>query len=165
MKKLFAVLFVALFGAAGLLAQTSVPRIAFLPFTNQEGELELNTWCYSLQDSLQKQFAVLDPAEKYYKIIPYDEIEAILSDMNFDPTNPQFASDMWKVVEQLKADYVITGNFVIQANRFLINTYIYDVSLKLPITTNQARDIFVPLDNVLRSIVPISKKLSGYFIK
>ena len=165
MKKTFVLVILSLLCTAGLFAQSTAPRVAFLPFTNQEGELELNVWCYDLQDSLQKRFAELDPEEKYYRIIPYEEIETILSDMNFDPANPQFASDMWKVVEQLNADYVISGNFVIEANRFLINTYIYDVSIKLPVTTHQARDIFVPLDKVMRSIVPISKKLSGYFIK
>ncbi|MDD3125125.1 MAG: hypothetical protein PHV24_04760 [Candidatus Kapabacteria bacterium] len=163
MKKI--ILAIAVLVLVAMQGFAQVPKVAFIPYTNMDGNMELNKWCYSLQDSLQKYFAAADAEEKSMKIVPFDEIEIILADMNLDPTNPQFASDMWKVVEQLNVDYVISGNFVLKANRFLINTYIYDVNMKLPVTTNQARDIFVPLDNVLKAIRPIGKKLQGFFIK
>ena len=163
MKRLFTILCILIISSIGLMSQT--PRVAFLPYKNNDGKAELNKWCYSLQDSLQKQFSEIDPEGKSMKIVPYDTIEVILAELNLDPSNPQFDSDMWKVVERLNVDFVISGNFVIQAQRFLINTYIYDVSMKLPINTHQARDIFVPLDKVMAAIKPISKKLQGYFIK
>lgn len=141
----------------------SQTRIAFLPFQNSTGKMELNKWCYELQDSLQKYFGTLDPENQKIQIVPFDSIEIILADMNINPSNPQFASDMWKVVELLNADYVIMGNFIIQAERFLVNTYIYDISIKLPINSHQARDVFLPLDKILSGIRPIGKKLQGFF--
>ncbi len=163
MKRLFTLLCILIISSVGLIAKT--PRLAFLPYKNMDGKAELNKWCYSLQDSLQKHFVGLDPESKTVQIVPYDTIEVVLSELNLDPSNPQFDSDMWKVVERLNVDYVISGNFVIQAERFLINTYIYDVEMKLPINTYQARDIFVPLDKVMAAIRPIAKKMQGYFFK
>ncbi len=163
MKKLFLLSVIYLMSIIGLSAQT--PRVAFLPFKNMDGKMELNKWCYSLQDSLQKHFAELDPNNAKMYVVPYDSVEMILAELNLDPSNPQFDSDMWKVVENLHADYVISGNFVFKAERFIINAYIIDVSMKLQITSHQARDIFVPMDKILSAIKPIAKKLQGYFVK
>ncbi len=155
-------LIIALFLTASV-SGLSQMRVAFLPFQNSTGKIELNKWCYQLQDSLQKHFEALDPTGEKLQIVPFDSIEIILADMNIDPSNPQFASDMWKVVEALNAEYVVSGNFIIQAERFLVNTYIYDVSIKLPMASHQARDIFLPLDKILSGIRPIAKKLQGFF--
>lgn len=163
MKKMF--ITIALILTCVTVNTYSQVRVAFLPFLNSTGKIELNKWCYQLQDSLQKYFSGLEIDSKEVQIVPYDSIEIILADMNLNPSNPQFASDMWKVVENLHVNYVINGNFIIQAERFLINTYIYDVSMKLPVTSHQARDIFIPLDKVLAAIRPIGKKLQGFFIK
>lgn len=162
-RLLFLLMVIMAVSSVCMVAQT--PRVAFLPFKNMDGKIELNKWCYALQDSLQKHFAELDPNNEKMYVVPYDSVELILSELNLDPSNPQFDSDMWKVVENLNVNYVISGNFVFQAQRFLINTYIYDVSMKLQVNSHQARDIFVPMDKVLNAIKPIAKKLQGFFIK
>ncbi len=163
MKKLIILcMFILTFCAVNSYSQV---RVAFLPFQNSTGKIELNKWCYELQDSLQKYFVALGVVSNDFYIVPYDSIEIALAEMNLNPSNPQFASDMWKVVENLHVQYVISGNFIIQAERFLVNTYIYDVDMKLALTTHQARDIFLPLDKILSGIRPIGKKLQGFFIK
>lgn len=163
MKKHFLLLILFWMSIIGLSAQT--PRVAFLPFKNMDGKMELNKWCYSLQDSLQKHFAELDQNNAKMYVVPYDSVEMILAELNLDPSNPQYDSDMWKVVENLHAEYVITGNFVFKAERFIINAYIIDVSMKLQVTSHQARDVFVPMDRILSAVKPIAKKLQGFFIK
>jgi TolB-like protein len=161
-KYLLVLALILTFSAVSALSQT---RIAILPFQNSTGKIELNKWCYELQDSLQKYFIALGMESNDLHIVPFDTIEIVLAEMNLNPSNPQFASDMWKVVENLHVQYVISGNFIIQAERFLVNTYIYDVSMKLAITSHQARDIFLPLDKILSGIRPIGKKLQGFFLK
>ena len=85
--------------------------------------------------------------------------------MKVDPNSTEYDTFLWKAAEKLNVKFVITGNFVFQAQRLIINANIYDVALKLPIDTYQARDIFVTMDNAMAAIRPIGKKLKGYFIK
>jgi len=89
-------------------------RVAILPFENADGRMEYNIWSYQLQDSLAKYLISKDPNEFNYRIVPIDSIEILLAELNINPYNPQYASDMWKVVEKLNCQKVISGNFNIQ---------------------------------------------------
>jgi TolB-like protein len=149
------------FSAAGLLAQT---RIAVLPFQNMDGKMELNIWSYNLQDSLKSALHQLDPEAQHFYIVPSDSVELILADMNLDPTNPQYPSDMWKAVKMLGAEQVVTGNFNIRANKFLINAYVYNVKIKLPHPHHQARDIFKSEEEIYESIPMIVESLKPVLV-
>jgi TolB-like protein len=139
-------------------------RIAVLPFQNMDGLLDYNIYSYKLQDSLFKALKALDPDEKYYTLVPLEDIEIVLSEMNLDPTNPQYPTDMWKAVESLGVQKVVTGNFNVQAQRFLINAYVYDVETKLPYLSHQARDIFKKEKDILKSVRIIVKRLKPLLI-
>ncbi len=117
-------------------------RVAVLPFENADGRMEYNIWSYQLQDSIAKYLISKDPNEFNYRIVPIDSIEVLLAELNINPYNPQYASDMWKVVEKLNCQKVISGNFNIQHKKFLINAYIYIPELKLPDPRYQVKDIF-----------------------
>lgn len=134
-------------------------RIAVLPFKNMDGKLNYNIWCYKLQDSLEKKLIAEDPDNYNYIVVPADSIEIILADLNLDPTNPQYESDMWKAVKQLNIDRVVSGNFYIQRNRLIINAFVYDVDLKIPHPDYQAKNIFKSEDKVLSAVPIISQKL------
>ena len=162
MKKLV-MIFTLLFSFS-ILTNAQV-KIVVLPFQNMDGNLKFNIYSYKLQDSVFKALEVLDPEHKYYQLIPLQEVEAILSEMNLDPTNPQYPSDMWKAVTMLNVQQVVTGNFNYQAERFLINAYIYDADTKLPNLANQARDIFKSEEEILSSVRLIIKRLKSAFIK
>ena len=84
-------------------------RIAVFPFMNKDGNLKLNIWCYKFQDSLTKALYNRDPEEKYYRIVPYDSVEGILAQLNLDPNNPQYKSDMWKAADSISVMWVVTG--------------------------------------------------------
>jgi len=134
-------------------------RVAILPFENADGRMEYNIWSYQLQDSLVKFLREKDPEEFNYRIVPIDSIEVLLAEMNIDPSNPQYPSDMWKVVDKLHCNKVITGNFNIQGGKFLLNAYIYIPELKLPDPRYQVKDIFKDLDKVYDAVPIIGKKL------
>ena len=152
MKKGFSFIFIAALIALSFANSYSQTRIAVIPFQNLYGLMTLNTWCYDLQDSLLKSLKLQDPDEKYYHIIPSDSIEALLAELNLDPTNPQYPTDMWKVVKKLNARYVVSGTFNIQAKRYLINCYIFDINTKLANPKYQAKDIFKKEADVMESI-------------
>jgi TolB-like protein len=138
-------------------------RIAFLPFQNMDGNLEQNKWCYALQDSVEKEFLKSQNNGNLYYVVPADSIEMALAELNIDPNNPQYPSDMWKAVEKLNISKVITGNFNIQSQKFLINAYIYDVEMKLPDSRFQARDLFKSEDKIYTTVPVILKRLMPAF--
>lgn len=144
------------------IAQT---RIAVLPFQNQEGKIDLNIWSYNLQDSLQKALLALDTQQEHYQLVPADSIEDLLAELNLDPTNPQYPSDMWKAVASLNVEKVVSGNFYIRAGKLLINAYVYDVRTKLPDTKHQAKNIFKDIEDGLSAIEIIVAKLKPLLIK
>lgn len=156
MKKIMFAFVIQLLCFSSVYSQT---RIAVLPFTNMDGHAKYNIWCYNLQDSLAVSMAAEDPTESMFRIVPRDSVENILSEMNLDPSNPQYLSDMWLAVERLNVDQVISGNFKIQAKRFLINAYIYNVATKLPNHEHQSRDNFKKEDKVYDAIPVIVKDL------
>lgn len=137
----------------------SPERIAVLPFQNMDGLIERNVWSYQLQDSVYDLLLAEDPEAKYYYLVPIDSIEILLADMNIDPTNPQYPSDMWKAVDMLNVKNVITGNFDFHADKFLINAYIYNVKMRLPHPKHQARDIFKDPDNIMEAAPMIVRRL------
>ncbi|MFH1050149.1 MAG: hypothetical protein V1779_04355 [bacterium] len=143
----------------------SQTRIAVLPFQNQEGKIDLNIWCYQLQDSLQKALLALDAEQQQFQLVPGDSIEDLLAELNLDPTNPQYPTDMWKAVTSLNVEKVVSGNFYIRAGKLLINAYVYDVRTKLPDQKHQAKNIFKDIDDGLSSIEIIVHKLKPLLIK
>jgi TolB-like protein len=162
MKKSLLTLVLALFISSFAISQT---RIVVLPFQNMDGNLKFNIYSYKLQDSLFKALQQLDAVGKNFQLVPLDSVETILADMNLDPMNPQYATDLWKAVKILNVEKVVSGNFNYQAERFLINGYIIDVNTKLYDTANQARDIFKKEERILESISTIIKRISPALIK
>jgi len=130
----------------------SQTRIAVLPFQNMDGDMNLNLWCYELQDSLAKALLSEDPEEQYYRIVPNDSVEALLTEFNIDPSNPQYQSDVWKTIKLLNVKKVVTGNFNVQYNNILINAYIYNVRTRVADPEFQAKDIFLEKPEFIKSI-------------
>ena len=134
-------------------------RLAVLPFQNRDGDLKLNIWSYKLQDSVFNALKEQDPEENYYHLVPMDSVEAILFQLNTDPTNPQFPSDMWKAVDSLNVKEVVSGNFNFEDEKFLINAYVFNVRLKLPNPRYQARDIFKREEVIMEAVPEIIESL------
>ncbi len=130
----------------------SQTRIAILPFQNMDGDMSLNLWCYELQDSLAKALLSEDPEEQFFRIVPSDSVEALLTEFNIDPSNPQYQSDVWKTIKLLNVKKVVTGNFNIQYNNILINAYIYNVRTRVADPEFQAKDIFLEKPEYIKSI-------------
>lgn len=164
MKSLYKIIIIFLFVTFGssLFAQS---RVAILPFRNMDGNMQFNKYNYSLQEELYKAFSEKDKDAKKMYIVPADTIEAALAGINLDPNNPQYQSDVWKVLESLNIKEAILATFNIQAERFLINCFIYDVKTKLPYLEFQAKDIFKSEKNVSDCIPVIVKRLYPYYSK
>lgn len=138
--------------------------IAVLPFSNLDGDFALNKWCYVLQDSLYKALQERDPEEKYYKVISADSVNNVLKSLNVTADSPSFDSEKWNALSALHVDKVISGTFRIAANRYLINSYIYNPETMLSDADFQAKDIFKKEDKVLEAVPIIVKQLSKAFI-
>jgi TolB-like protein len=162
MKKLLLTLALVVCISSLAISQT---RIVVLPFANMDGNIKLNIYSYKLQDSLFKALQQFDPDGKNFQLVPLDSVEIILADLNLDPNNPQYQTDMWKAVKLLKVQKVVSGNFNLQAERFLINGYIIDVETKLYDKANQARDIFKKEERILEAVPTIIKRISPALIK
>ncbi len=136
-------------------AAISQNRIAVLPFQNMDGKFEYNQWCYSLQDTLSKALLQADQNEQNYRIVPADSVEAALADLNLDPANPQYFTDMWKAIAKLNVKKVVCGSFIIESGSILIKAAVYDVKLKLPHPKYQATNIFKDIDKAYEAIEEI----------
>jgi TolB-like protein len=149
--------------AIAFLALTSMAsaqlRVAVLPFRNMDGAIKYNPWCQQLSDSLTKELLAIDPAQTKFMIIPADSIEMAISELNLDPTNPQYESDVWKAVKSLKADRVIQGNFFMQHERVLLNAYIFDPETKMSDPAHQAKNLYKSPETILEVIKPMARKL------
>lgn len=154
MKKASTILLTAIvfFFAANAISQN---RIAVIPFQNMDGKFEYNEWCYSFQDSLAKALYNADPEELSYRIVPADSVEAALADLNLDPANPQYFTDMWKAISKLNVKKVVCGSFIVEGGSMLIKAAVYDVKLKLPHPKYQATNIFKDLDKAYEAIEEI----------
>lgn len=140
-------------------------RVAVLPFQNMDGDLTLNVLSYKLQDSIANLLREKDPQAQNYIVIPTDSIDLLVSQYNLDPLNPQYPSDMWKAVKDLRADVVISGTFNRFRNVTLFNAYIYDVETKLPYPDYQARNIFKSEKNAMEAVPEIVKELLPGLLK
>lgn len=141
---------------ADLSAQT---RIVVLPFRNMSHDIKYNAWNYQFADSLRAALLETDPAQKEFAIVPADSVELALADLNLDPNNPQYESDMWKAVRNLGAQKAVQGNFQLRGERVLINCYIYDMGSMMADGTNQAKDIYKSPTTFLEAIRPIVKRI------
>lgn len=151
MKKFILVLFLVI-ATTPLFSQT---RVAVLPFQNMDGNIDYNVLCYDLQEALTSALIDADASGEEYYIVPADSVEMVLSELNLDPSNPQYKSDMWKAVQMLKIKKVVVGTFNKQSDKFLINTYIYDVKMRMAYPNNQAKDIFKTREQILEAIPEI----------
>lgn len=140
-------------------AAFSTVRIAVLPFKNIDGHRDYDKWSFVLQEGLAEEIRKGDPEEYNYTLIPLDTIKAVLAKYELDPNNNEYESGMWQAVEELQVDKVVSGNFIYEDGRLLINAFIYEVKLRLPNPNFQARDLFVKPSDVQRVIPVIHKKL------
>lgn len=134
-------------------------RVAVLPLRNMDLKVENNKYCYSIPDSLRVMLSLDEQSGKSFYVIPLDSIELVLSELNLDPTNPQYESDLWKSVQKLNAAIVISGNFNISGEKLLLNMYAYNAKTKMPDPTNQAKNIYKSKDNILSAIEMIKNRL------
>ncbi len=134
-------------------------RVVVLPFRNMAHDIKYNPWNYQFADSLRSALVEADPGGLSYQIVPVDSVELALADLNLDPDNPQYESDMWKAVRNLKAQKAVQGNFQLRGDRVLINCYIYDMESMLADATNQAKDIYKSPTTYLEAIRPIVKRI------
>lgn len=149
-------IFVAIaFGSANFAACQN--RIAVLPFQNMDGKFEYNEWCFTLQDSLSSALHLADIEETNYRIVPADSVEAALAELNLDPANPQYLTDMWKAITKLNVKKVVCGSFIIESGSILLKAAVYDVKLKLPHPKYQATNIYKDLNNAFEAIEEILK--------
>lgn len=151
-----------------LLASTAVhaqTRVAVLPFRNMDGHIERNVWSIKLADSLRTALLNIDPTQTAFVFIPADSVEMAISELNLDPTNPQYESDVWKAVAALGAQRVVTGNFFLQGERVLMNAYVYDVATKMPNPTHQAKNLFKSPATYLEAVAVMAKRLHPALLK
>ena len=144
---------------AGAMTAQAQPRVVVLPFRNMSHDIQYNSWNYQFADSLRSALLESDPAGASYTVVPADSVELALADLNLDPNNPQYESDMWKAVRNLKAQKAVQGNFQLRGDRVLINCYIYDMESMLADETNQAKDIYKTPTTFLEAIRPIVKRI------
>jgi len=161
-KAVFLFIVIFCFSMTSLISQTQI-RIAVFPFYNMDGNMKWNIWCYQLQDSLSTAMHNQDPGSESYYIVPKDSVELLLAELNVDPGNPQYETDMWSVAKKLNVKKVICGNFKYQAERFLINAYIWDVKTKLANPKFKARDIFKKEENLYEAVPEITESLVPAF--
>lgn len=133
-------------------------RIAVLPFRNMNGDLNLTKQCYAISDSLANALKALEKTNNI-TIVPPDSVDALLATMNLDPTNPQYETDMWKAVQMLNVQKVVSGGFNAKYNKIFINAYIYDVKTKLEDSDVAARNIYKTLEMTMDAISVIVEKL------
>lgn len=144
------------FVTVGAVAQT---RVAILPFRNMDGHIGRNPWTTQLSDSLTKAVLAIEPTQTKFMVIPADSVEMAISELNLDPTNPQYESDIWKAVSTLGAAKVVQGNFFLQGDRVLLNVYVYDIATKMADPVNQAKNIYKSPTTFLEAIRPMAKKI------
>lgn len=134
-------------------------RIAVLPFRNMDHDIKYNAWSVALADSLFKAISAVDPTEKSFVLVPSDSIEMAIAELNLDPSNPQYESDMWKAIRTLNVSKAVQGNFQLRGDRVLINCYVYDLASMLADRANQAKDLYKSPANYLECIPVIVKRI------
>ena len=152
-----ALFLVVVFGAlASASAQT---RVAVLPFRNTHGSMEYNERSYQLADSINHALAVIAQQDPSFVIVPPDSVNEVLSGLNLDPTNPQYESDVWRAVEALHVDRVVTGTFNIKYGKIIMNTSVYDVRTKLADQSHESKSVYKAYDKTFEAIPTIVKAI------
>lgn len=147
---------VIVLASVAAIAQT---RVVVLPFRNMDGEIRYNVWSQQLSDSLTKDLLAADPVQSKFVVIPHDSVEMAISELNLDPTNPQYQSDVWKAVKGLGAVMVVQGNFFLRGDRVLMNAYVYDMSTRMSHSTCFAKDIYKTPTTYMEAVPFMAKKL------
>ncbi len=146
--------------AVSITAGTAVAqtRIAVLAFRNMDGKIALNAMAVQLGDSLRATLEAADPKQEFFAVVPADSVEMAVSEVNLDPTNPQYESDVWKALRAMGIEKVVQGNFLTEGERVLMNAYVYDLETKMP-DAAQAKNVYKQRDAVLSAIPVIAKRL------
>ncbi len=160
MKNVSKIFFLSLF----LITLYAIPahaqiRVAVIPFQNMDGDNAFDHWCSEICDSLHTEIVAGDPEEYNYRVVPIDSVKIVLEELNYDPEDPNAMTTMWKAMEKLNVERVVTGNFNVQAGKLLINAYVYYTDLKLAHPKYQVKNLFKSEDQVLSVIPIIHKKL------
>lgn len=134
-------------------------RVIVLPFRNMDGEVAYNPWRYELADSLRTALLGVDPAQKVFMMIDQDSVELAISELNLDPNNAQFESDVWRAVKNLKADLVVQGNFFLRGDRVLMNAYVYSVEFQVANQEHQAKNLYKTPTTYMEAVPIMTKKL------
>ncbi|MDZ4746236.1 MAG: hypothetical protein SGJ05_09575 [bacterium] len=134
-------------------------RVVVLPFRNMDGEIKYNVWSLQLSDSLTKLLLANDTTQAKFVIVPNDSVEMAISELNLDPTNPQYQSDVWKAVKAMGAVMVVQGNFFLRGERVLMNAYVYDMNTRMAHGTYFAKDIYKSPTSYMEAIPVMVKKL------
>lgn len=156
-RTIITVSLILLLGSGSACAQQ---RVAVLPFRNMDRDIQYNAWSVQLADSVYKALRQHEGNGTDFVLIEPDSIEMAIADLNLDPTNPQYESDMWKAVRTLGATKAVQGNFQLRGDRVLINCYVYDMSSMLPDGTNQAKDLYKSITTFLETVRPIVKRIA-----
>ncbi len=153
----------ALFFVIALCASTvsafSQPRVAVLPIKNSDGNFALNVYCYKIADSLRAALTLSELNGKQFTVVSEDSVAAVLAELNLDPNNAQYESDLWKSIAKLNCQYAITGTFNVNGGRMLLNVYCYNVASKMADQTNAAKNIFKAPEKILDMIPIIRDRL------
>lgn len=134
-------------------------RVVVLPFRNMDGEIKYNAWSQQLSDSLTRALLATNPSQMKFVIVPHDSVEMAVSELNLDPTNPQYQSDVWKAVKGMGAVMVVQGNFFLRGDRVLMNAYVYDMATRLAHDTCFAKDIYKTPTTYMEAVPVMAKKL------
>ena len=134
-------------------------RIAVLPFRNMDHDIKYNVWSIEMADSLHKALLATPGHGVDFVLVPSDSIELAIAELNLDPMNPQYESDIWKAIRLLNVTKAVQGNFQLRDERVLINCYVYDMSTMLSDNANQAKDLFKSKTTYLETIRPIVKRI------
>lgn len=134
-------------------------RVVVLPFRNMDGEVAYNPWRYELADSLRTAILAVDPAQKAFTMVDQDSVELAISELNLDPNNAQYESDVWRAVKNLNADLVVSGNFFLRGERVLLNAYVYTVELQMANQEHQAKNLYKTPTTYMEAVAVMTKKL------
>jgi len=156
MMKVFVLVCLIGLGAAELFSQN---RVAVLPLRNMDGDISKNLWAEEIADSLRNFLMTMDGHGTTFVIVPKDSVEMAISELNLDPLNPQYESDVWKAIAALGVNRVIQGSFLQRHDRVLMNAYVYDTYTKMSNPNYEAKDIYKTPTTYLDAVRVIAKRL------
>lgn len=162
MRRITTLLFTVLLTAISAVAAPI--KITVLPFTNLNGEFDRNIVAYDLQEAINAKLEELD-SEGEFELVPLMDVELELSNLNLDPSNPQYESDLWKAVSNLGVKKVLLGSYDYKDGKYLINAYVYDARMKLAHPRFQSKDNFIDEDKVTELAEKIVNDLKGAILK